>query len=245
MENDEKKYEDVIKSLKGLKEVKAPENFEADLQRRINSEKFSKKEKKSFWQNIFRPSRLVPSLGLVTAVIVIFFVVDSNSEEMDNPFLIEPRVRDDIFTVTDYDEFEAKQEELSKQKSIKKDEPVIEKRRDKNELKTSDDKMVTGREKSNETEGLLDQSKVEEEEQDLNITTGDYYARVESTEINVTQSPKPSDAGGAASEVVTGQSITKEELNFRQIQLSEEEQKVVDQLRIQNQSFEEAKKSQK
>jgi len=232
MENDEKKYEDVIKSLKGLKEVKAPENFEADLQRRINSEKFSKKEKKSFWQNIFRPSRLVPSLGLVTAVIVIFFVVDSNSEEMDNPFLIEPRVRDDIFTVTDYDEF-------------KKDEPVIEKRRDKNELKTSDDKMVTGREKSNETEGLLDQSKVEEEEQDLNITTGDYYARVESTEINVTQSPKPSDAGGAASEVVTGQSITKEELNFRQIQLSEEEQKVVDQLRIQNQSFEEAKKSQK
>ena len=243
MENDEKKYEDVIKSLKGLKEVKAPENFEADLQRRINSEKFSKKEKKSFWQNIFQPSRLIPSLGLVTAVIVIFFVVDSNSENMDNPFLIEPRVRDDIFTVTDYDEFEAKQEELSKQKSLKKDEPVLEKRRDENELKTSDNKLVTGREKSNESEGLLDQSNVEK---DQGITTGAFSATVESTEINVTQSPEPNvSKEGAASEIVTGQSITKEELNFRQIQLSEEEQKVVDQLKTQNQSLEESKKSQK
>ena len=243
MENDEKKYEDVIKSLKGLKEVKAPENFEADLQRRINSEKAAKKGKKSFWQNIFRPSRLVPSLGLVTAVIVIFFVVDSNSEDMDNPFLIEPRVREDVVAVTDYDEFEAKQEELSKQKSLKKDEPVLEKRRDENEVITSDDKMVTGREKSNETEGLSDQSKVEKEQ---SITTGAFSASVETTEINVTQSPEPNvSEGGAASEIVTGQSITKEELNFRQIQLSEEEQKVVDQLRTQNQSLEEPKKSQK
>jgi len=242
MENDEKKYEDIIKSLKGLQQVKPPENFEADLQRRINSEKFSKKEKKSFWQNIFRPSRLVPSLGLVTAVIVIFFVVDSNSEDMDNPFLIEPRVREDVVVVTDYDEFEAKQEELSKQKSLKKDEPVLEKRRDENQLKTSDDKLVTGREKSNETEGLIDQSNVEK---DQDITTGAFSASVESTEINITLSPKPDDSGGAASEIVLGQSITKEELNFRQIQLSEEEQKVVDQLRTQNQSLEEPKKSQK
>ena len=38
MENDEKKYEEVIKALKELKQVEAPENFEADLQRKINSE---------------------------------------------------------------------------------------------------------------------------------------------------------------------------------------------------------------
>ncbi len=108
MENDEKKYEDVIKTLKGLQEVKAPENFEADLQRRINSEKFSKGEKKSFWQNIFLPSRLIPSLGVIATAIVIFFVVDSNSEEMDDPFLIEPRVREDVFVVSDYKEIEAR-----------------------------------------------------------------------------------------------------------------------------------------
>jgi hypothetical protein len=80
MENDEKKYEDVINALKGLQEVKAPANFEADLLRRINSEKFSKEEKKSFWQNIFVPAKLIPSLGLVAAAVVIFFVVDTNSE---------------------------------------------------------------------------------------------------------------------------------------------------------------------
>ncbi len=120
MENDEKKYEDVIKALKGLQEVKAPANFEADLQRRINSEKFSKEEKKSFWENIFLPTRLIPSLGLVAAAVVIFFVVDTNSEEMDNPFLIEPRVREDVFVITEYEELEQKQEEFSKQKSVKK-----------------------------------------------------------------------------------------------------------------------------
>ncbi len=119
MENDEKKYEDVIKALKGLQEVKAPANFEADLQRRINSEKFSKEEKKSFWQNIFVPAKLIPSLGLVAAAVVIFFVVDTNSEEMDNPFLIEPRVREDVFAVTEYEELQQKQEEVSKAKIFK------------------------------------------------------------------------------------------------------------------------------
>ncbi len=46
MENDGKKYEDVIKALKGLKEVKAPANFESDLKRRINQRNFLKKKRK-------------------------------------------------------------------------------------------------------------------------------------------------------------------------------------------------------
>ena len=129
MENDDKKYEDVIKALKGLQEVKAPANFEADLQRRINSEKFSKEEKKSFWENIFVPSRLIPSLGLVAVSVVIFFAIDTNPEEVDNPFLIEPKVREDVFAVADYIELEKKQEEVSTEKSIKKDEPAVEQRR--------------------------------------------------------------------------------------------------------------------
>ena len=151
MENDEKKYEDVIKALKGLQEVKAPANFEADLQRRINSEKFSKEEKKSFWENIFVPSRLIPSLGLVAVSVVIFFVVDTNPEEVDNPFLIEPRVREDVFAVADYIELEKKQEELSKEKSLKKEEPAVEQRKDDSQLKSSEDKMISAREKSGRT----------------------------------------------------------------------------------------------
>ena len=242
MENDEKKYENVIKALKGLQEVKASANFEADLKRRINSEKFSKEEKKSFWQNIFVPVKLIPSLGLVAVAFVIFFMIESRTEEMDNPFLIEPRVREDVFAITDFDDVEKKQEDLSKQKSIMKDEPALEKRNDENQLKTSDEKMVTERKKSDDEEGLSDQSIVIKEQ---DTTTGAYSAIVESTEINVTQSPGPNVSAETPSEIVTGQAITKEELNFRQIQLNEEQQKVVNELKRQVQSSDKTGKTQK
>jgi hypothetical protein len=241
MENDEKKYEDVIKSLKGLQEVKAPANFEADLQRRINSEKFSKKEKKNFWQNIFAPAKLIPSLGLVTTAVVIFFVVETNSEEMDNPFLIEPRIREDVFAVTEFGEVEQKQEELSKQKSFKKDEPVLEKRRDESEIKSSGDKMITGREKFGEAEGLLDEKEVS---RDQDLSTG-VYAAAESTITDSLSTTLPTSATVTSSELVTGQVITKEELNFRQVQLNEEQQRAVNELKNQVQSLENIKKSQK
>jgi len=248
MENDEKKYEDVINALKGLQEVKAPANFEADLLRRINSEKFSKEEKKSFWQNIFVPAKLIPSLGLVAAAVVIFFVVDTNSEEMDNPFLIEPRVREDVFVINEYEELEQKQEELSKQKSVKesepvkKNEPVLEKRRDESGLRSSEDKMITGREKSGEVEGLLDLKDVPED-QDLNAGA---YVAAESTIVDSIAAPQPTTATVTSSELVTGQAITKEELNFRQVQLTEEEQNTVNELKIQQvQSVKKANKSQK
>lgn len=248
MENDEIKYEDVIKALKGLKEVKASANFEADLKRRINSEKFPKEEKKSFWQNIFLPSRLIPSLGLVVAAFVIFFVVESNSEDMDNPFLIEPRVREDVFVITEFDELETKQEELSKQKSIKKDEPVkkneivSKKRIDRSELKSSGDKTITEGEKSGEAEGLLDEINVSK---DHDVSTGAFSTVVESTETTLTQSPQPTSLTERSSEMSTEQVITKEELNFRQVQLNAEQQKAVEELKIQAQSNEKTDKSQK
>lgn len=241
MENDEKKYEDVIKALKELQEVKAPANFEADLHRRINSEKFTKEETKSFWQNIFVPSKLIPSFGLVAAAVVIFFVVETNSEEMDNPFLIEPRVREDIFVVTEYKELEQKQEEISKQKSTKKDEPVLEKRRDENELRSSEDNMITGREKSGEAEGLTDEKNIMG---DQDITAGAYFA-AESTLAVDSLSAQPTAPSSVSSELATEQIITKEELNFRQVQLNEEQQKAVNELKIQVQSANKTNKTQK
>lgn len=249
MENDEKKYENVIKALKGMQKVNAPENFEADLQRKINSGKYTKEEKGNFWQNIFIPSRLIPSLGLVAAAVVIFFVVDTNSEEMDNPFLIEPRVREDVLVVTDYEEFEAKKEEVSKQKSLKKDEPqkqnesVFGKRRDESTLKSSDDDKVAGREKTNVKEGMLDQTDVLTEEQE--ITAGTFSAVEESTASLQTGSPQPTATAESSLEMESGQIITKEELNFRQVQLNEEQQKAVDELKMQVHSIEKKGKTQK
>jgi len=246
MENDEKKYEDVIKALKGLQEVKAPANFEADLQRRINSEKFQKEEKKNFWQNIFVPVKLIPSLGLVSASIVIFFVIETRTEEMDNPFLIEPRVREDVIAVTEIEEVEEKQEDLSKQKSLKKDSPVIEQRTNEgqlrsSELKTSEDESVVGRDKSQLNDVLSDEKDVAREQ---GLTSGAYSA-AESTLTNVAESPKPSVLEESADEMVKGQSVTKDELNFRQIQLNEEQQKTVNELKNQVQSLNKTNKTQK
>lgn len=246
MENDEKKYEDVIKALKGLQEVKAPANFEADLQRRISSEKFSKEEKKTFWENIFLPSRLIPSLGLVTVAVVMFFVVDTNSEEMDNPFLIEPRVREDVFAVTEFEEVEKKQEELSKQKSIKKEEPAVKMKTSEGQLrsaesKTTEDKMISGRDKLDSDDILTDEKDVAQEQ---GLTSGAYSA-VESTLTTVNESPQPTVPAEVGNEMVTGQAITKEELNFRQVQLTEEEQKNVNELKMQVQSANKTNKTQK
>ncbi|HEY6627166.1 MAG TPA: hypothetical protein VIZ21_09435 [Ignavibacteriaceae bacterium] len=239
MKNDEKKYEDVIKALKGLRQVNAPANFETDLQRRINSEKFSKKEKKTFWENIFLPSRLIPSLGLVAVAVVMFFVVDTNSEEMDNPFLIEPRVREDVFAVTDFEEVEKKQDELSKQKSLKKEEPAVEMKTNEGQLKSSEDKLVTGREKG--VEILTDEKDMARDES----FAADNLAVADSSVTIVTESPQPTVPAETSSGLVTGQSITKEELNFRQVQLSEKEQKVVNELKNQVQSVERVNKTQK
>ena len=252
MENEEKKYEEIIKALKNLKKVNAPENFEADLKRRINSEKSPEKERKGFWENIFVPARLIPSLGLVAAAVIIFFVVDTNSEEMDNPFLIEPRIREDIITVSDseFEGLETKKEGTANEKSIEKDEPVLEKRRDENELKTSDDKMTTGREKSKEVQAsqlsgerhyATDQNVAE------SFESGGYEAMADSDFSTASVSPAPMivDSVRTESELVTGQSISKDELNFRQVQNTMEEQRVLDNMKRQMQSLEKADEHQK
>ena len=247
MENDEKNYEDVIKALKGLQEVKAPANFEADLQRRINSEKFQKEEKKNFWQNIFVPARLIPSLGLVSASIVIFFVIETRTEEMDNPFLIEPRVREDVFEVAEFEKVERKQEVQSEKKSLQKEKPAIEQKTNEGQLRSSElkpieDKMLSGRDKSDAVETVTDEKDVAQEK---GLTSGAYSA-IESTLTTENESPKPTTVPSETStEMVTGQVITKEELNFRQIQLTEEQQKAVNVLKNQVQSADKVHKTQK
>ena len=242
MENDEKKYEKLIKDLKGLQQVKAPANFESDLKRRINDEKFSKEEKKSFWENIFVPAKLIPSLGLVAAAVIIFFVIDTNPEEMDNPFLIEPRVREDVIEVTGYEVLEQEhQKESSKTKSLEKDTKASKQRTDKSELKSANEEVVSGRKKTEDMDRLSDEKDFA---RDQSVTEGNVTVP-ESTFAGVTESPQPTTSDEVSSEIVSGQSITKEELNFRQVQNTVEEQRVLDGLKRQLQSLEKADEHQK
>ncbi|MCZ7614854.1 MAG: hypothetical protein M5T52_15300 [Ignavibacteriaceae bacterium] len=242
MENDEKKYEDVIKTLKGLQEVKAPVNFEANLQRKINSEKFQNEEKKSFWENIFIPTRLIPSLGLFATAILIIFVVETNSEEIDNPFLIQPKLREDLGKVTDYRSLGNSENEEVKEKTVVKDVPVIEERKKENELKASDDKMMRSDESSGKMEGMsveknyaLDQNAAES-----------FETVVDSVSVasNIVEVNAPTAIVKSKIDSTAGQ-ISKDELNFRQIQLTEEQQKVVNELKDQVQSLNKSNKEQK
>lgn len=229
--DEEKKYEDVIKTLKGLQRVKAPANFEPDLKRKINSEKYAEEKKQSFWQNILLPSRLIPSLGLVAAAVIVFMVVNINSEEMEDPLLMEPRMRKDIFEITNYESIKNKEEEVIKDKSVTVQEPTLENKKHESLTKSSDDKNLAGRQKENKNDGegiILEQQPVTEEQPSFtdNVLAETSFADV-SNEF---------DEDIVRTEKATGLAITKDELNFRQIQLSKEEQEVVNELKKKVQS---------
>jgi hypothetical protein len=102
LKDDELRYKNVIDTLKSLQEVKAPRNFEAELMRRVNSEKL--KEKQNFWQRILMPSRLVPSAALAVTTVILLFFFNVMSEDSENPLLVEPKVREDVITTENISE---------------------------------------------------------------------------------------------------------------------------------------------
>ena len=221
VKDDDKKYNDLIKNLNQLQEVKAPANFEAELMRKINSEKYKEKKEQSIWSKFFLPSRLIPSAGLAAAAIIVFFVVTLNPEELEDPLQMEPRVREDIIEVVDYDENKVMLEDKKQ-----KDEALLEERTIMTESSITEDKR-SGRRM--------------EEEVFESFTDDEMIADIDSVPIEPmilgTTEPTTLPAEGEI-EMATGLAISKENLNFRQIQLSEEEQEVVEQLRMKVQSLE-------
>ena len=206
MINDEKKYNDVIKTLKSLQQVKAPPNFEADLKRRLNEEKYGEKSKRSI-KDFLVPSRLIPSFGVAAAAIVAFLIININSEEAENPFMIEPKVREDIITVGEVDLPEVPESGERSAMIKDKDKKDIVDRENKEEKREGlysnefqDNNIVA------ESESFLPESTLTEES-DL-VTTDDYSAPP-----------------------ATGLAIRKSGLNFRQIKPTEKEQKEIQKLK--------------
>jgi len=222
VKDDEKKYNDLIKNLNQLQEVKAPANFEAELMRKINSEKYKTEKEQSIWSKFFLPSRLIPSAGLAAAAVIVFFVVTLNPEEMEDPLQMEPRVREDIIEVVDYDEVK-----LGREDKKEKNEVPLEKRTTVTETPVTEDKM-TGRRTEEE---IIEESYFDDE----------MIADIDSVPIEplITGTTEPTTLPTEGeTEMATGLAISKENLNFRQVQLSEEEQEVVEQLRMKVQSLE-------
>jgi len=214
--DDEKKYEDVIRKLKNLSTVNAPDYFEADLKRRIENEEAS--GKKSFWDKLILPSRLIPSAGLAAAAMIIFVMITLSPEEMDNPFLIEPKLREDIIEISSVEGYLDKDEVRidvgSKEKSIEKLDAGKRTQESVGETKSGRDEPTMMMKKENVADDKL-------------IAETD----AAETESTLTDSVQITPASVIPVETASGMAITKQELNFRQVQLNAQEQQVVDELR--------------
>ncbi len=217
MIDDEKKYDNLIKTLKGLQQVKARPNFEADLKRRLNAEKYGKEEKKSI-KRFFTPSRLVPSFGFAGAAIVIFLMVSINSEEADNPFLMEPKIREDMILISDTDDLNIPKDNLSKKSEVIEEKVIADKK----------DKEIRR------------ENFVEEKSYDDNVIAGrNELALSETTMISETESAPPEDLSAP---VATGFAIRKSGLNFRQVNPTQKEQEEILELKKKVQFLEKNKK---
>jgi hypothetical protein len=89
-----KEFNHVIKLLKELPKEQAPDNFEYNLLTKIKNKNFATNipEKKTFYPwKIFIPA----TAGLVASLIV-FTTFFNESDSLENPFQIEPKLRNEI-----------------------------------------------------------------------------------------------------------------------------------------------------
>ena len=91
--DDEVRYINIIRLLKQLPKVTAPPNFESDLMRRINSGNFQENYRSRWWDKLFLPSRLIPAAAFALSILAVFYFLNFNSVERENPFLAKPKIR--------------------------------------------------------------------------------------------------------------------------------------------------------
>jgi hypothetical protein len=87
---EENKFSNLVKDLKDLPKVKAPDNFEYNLQTRIQNKSFGKpvKEKPQFsWAKFLAPS------AVVATTIILFFIFFPSSQENNNQLLQQTKLQ--------------------------------------------------------------------------------------------------------------------------------------------------------
>ena len=220
MINEEKKHEKLIDDLKNLPKVNAPQNFEANLWRKINSSERENKE--SFWDKIFSPGKLVPAAVVIASAIIIFFVVDIKSTKPEDPLNIQPRMREDVI--------------ISEKVEDKNVEPLIEpeiRNGEKRELKKD---IPQAKLKSSDADNEIMASREGTKFKDDVIEEDSKEESLSTTESSV--------VGGAISPTAAKTSASdfkRDNLNFMQINLSVKEKQEVEKLKQQMQSSQKAK----
>ena len=231
MNEEEKTYKKLLDDLKNLPKVDAPKNFETELLRKINSSELEKKE--SFWDRILTPGKLAPAAVALASAAIIFFVVDINSEEMEDPLNIAPRLREDLVIIESIEEIPV--EQLKKSDRVK-EEPSI---------------LNEGLVETKETETQVLPNVVYEERSEMNSKGVDKSLADElisgKLESDSFKSDDSRSLGGSAvpSPVTTSAAeISKDNLNFMQRNLSTEEKKEVQQLKMKVQTEKSSKTEQ-
>ena len=233
--NNEKENKNLIDDLKNLPKVDAPPNFEAGLLRKINSAKG--KEKTGFWENLLSPGKLFPGAIAVATAVIILFIVDNKSQDIEDPLNIEPRIREDVVAFHDYDTEElnkpepiVKPQEKSERKleTQKKDLPQVSAEQQDNSDEARGSSVLGKNDavsRNNEfVEGeTLDSSSKEQ----LPQMVGSTEMQKQTTIQTITTSPT--------------NEIKKDNLNFMQINLSAKEKQQVEALKQRVQSSEKAK----
>jgi hypothetical protein len=226
MNEEMKNNNKLIDDLKNLPKVAAPPNFEANLWRKINSS--NENTKIGLWEKLLSPGKLFPGAVAVATAVLIFFVFDLSSESVEDPLNLEPRLREDLIVLDQFDEKDLviteKPEETSGRKNeAKKNDIVTEPPQVQSmESDESREKSTLGKEKSQISEMEIADSQIP-----------DSFKTEQGTVLGSAINPAPVTA--------TSNEISKDNLNFMKINLSAKERQQVEQLKQRIQATEKAK----
>ncbi len=261
MNEEEKTYKKLLDDLKNLPKIDAPKNFETELLRKINSSEPEKKE--SFWDKLLSPGKLGPAAVAIASAAIIFFVVDINSEEMEDPLNIAPRLREDLVVFESIEEIPV--------------EPLKKSARVKEEPKALNEGLIETKENETQTQpkvGLEEQSDIKSkgvkksfsDELVSDKTDANNLKSEEAERLDMSAAPSASTLASEISKAdsferemkrerdeihnlpvlqSSSSNLNKDNINFMQRNLSTEEKKEVQQLKMKVQTGKSEKTDQK
>jgi len=208
-ENDENKYKNLIDDLKNLKKIEAPVGFEQKLWNKINSS--DTKEKQSLLTKL--SARLIPAFAVAATAILLFVVIENSANEYQDPFMIEPEERTDLisFSTDDIQLLESEPSAVTEKPQVQTEE--------KSSVRFRKKEAAAPEALSNENQ-IAGRSEIIEEEDSV---TPDSPI--------LSSSVKDELVGNEGLVVPAASTQMQQNLNFRQVQLSKEEQQEVIELK--------------
>lgn len=208
-ENDENKYKNLIDDLKNLKKIEASVGFEQKLWNKINTADSHKQQ--PGWGKYL--TRLVPAAAMVATAVILFVVIENSANEYQDPFMIEPEERTDLIAFSTEDIQLLESEEMREQEKPKvqvqeKSSVRFRKKEVASPEVLSNERQIAGR-----TEAYVEEDSLVLDSQILSSSISDELIENEGRM-----------APAAATQM-------QQNLNFRQVQLSKEEQQEVIELK--------------